>query len=80
MIAVYDLFESITESLLSQLNAMIVTVKCTNGDIHLQMQMGCHEAVPDLKGLQLPGGIISCAVQDEDIIIKAHLPGGDGSC
>ena len=80
IIAVYDFFENITESLLSQLNAMIVTVKCTNSDIHLQMQIGCHEVVPKLTGLQLPGCTISCVIQEEDVIIKAHFPGGDGTC
>jgi len=80
MIAAYDFFETVIETLLPQLNAMMVTVKCAGNAIHLQMQMGCHESMPELTGFQLPGGTISCVVQEEDIIIKAHLPGGDGAC
>lgn len=80
MIAVYAFFETVTEMLLSQLNAMMVTVRCTDNDIHLQMQIGCHEVMPELTGLLLPGGTVSCVVQEEDIIIKAHLPGGDKAC
>lgn len=80
IIAIYDFFENVTEHLLSQLNAMMVTVKSRDGGIQLQMQIGCHEAMPELPELKLAGGTVHCVVQEEDIIIKAHLPGGDSTC
>ena len=75
IIAVYDLFEKLTEMLLDQLSAMVVTAGYTKGILQLRIQAGCKETVKVLPTFSLSGGEVTCAAQDEDLIIEATLGG-----
>ncbi len=76
IIAVYDLFEEVTEMLLGRMTAMMVTATQQNGSIQLQMQVGCKEPLPELPQWSLPGGTVLCEVQDDDLMITATLNQG----
>ena len=76
IIAVYDLFEEVTEMLLGQLSAMMVTAEYAENVLRLRIQAGCREAIASLPAFTLNGGTVTCAAQDEDLIIEAIGQGG----
>ncbi|MBQ8555258.1 MAG: hypothetical protein IJ438_05210, partial [Clostridia bacterium] len=76
IIAMYDLFEEVTEKLLGQLSAMMVTAEYAENALRLRIQAGCKEALSALPSFTLSGGTVTCDAQDEDLIIEAMLQGG----
>ena len=76
MTAAYDLVEQVVEVLLGQLSAMVVTVQCTQGTIHMRVQAGCKDAMPTVTDFSLAGGIVTCEIQDEDLIVEATIGQG----
>ena len=76
IIAVYDLFEEVTEMLLEQISAMMVTAEYTGETLRLRIQAGCKEQVSALPTFTLMGGTVACEAQDEDLIIEAMMQGG----
>ena len=80
IIAVYDLFEEVTETLLGQLSAMMVTAEYAENTLRLRIQAGCKAAVTALPAFTLNVGTVTCDAQDEDLIIEAMLQGGVQAC
>ncbi|MBP3541748.1 MAG: hypothetical protein J6K72_08060 [Clostridia bacterium] len=81
IVAMYDLFENVTEMLQSKLSAMMVTASYTDGVLRLRIQAGCKEAVNEPLNLTLEGGTVTSEAQDEDLIIDAMLEeGGAKAC
>ncbi len=76
IIAAYDLFEDVTEKLLGQLSAMVVTAEYADGTLRMRIQVGCREAVAALPAFSIADGNVSCDAQDEDLIIEATLTQG----
>ena len=76
IIAAYGLFEDVTEKLLGQLSAMIVTAEYADDAFHLRIQAGCREAVSVPPTFMLNGRTIRCESQDEDLIIDAMIEKG----
>ena len=76
IIAAYGLFEDVTEKLLGQLSAMMVTAEYTNDAFHLRIQAGCRETVSAPPTFMLNGRKIQCESQDEDLIIDAMIDKG----
>ena len=76
IIAMYDLFEEVTEKLLDQLSAMMVTAEYAENTLRLRIQAGCKEALSALPSFTLSGGTVTCDAQDEDLIIEAMAKGG----
>ena len=76
IIAMYDLFEEVTEKLLGQLSAMVVTAEYAENTLRLRIQAGCKETLSALPTFTLSGGTINCEAQDEDLIIEAMAKGG----
>ena len=76
IIAMYDLFEEVTEKLLGQLSAMMVTAEYAENTLRLRIQAGCKAALSTLPTFTLNGGTVSCDAQDEDLIIEAMAKGG----
>ena len=72
----YDLFEEVTETLLDQLSAMMVTAEYAENALRLRIQAGCKETVAVLPTFTLSGGTVTCDAQDEDLIIEAMAKGG----
>ena len=76
IIVLYDLFEEVTETLLGQLSAMMVTAEYAENTLRLRIQAGCKAAVTALPTFTLNVGTVTCDVQDEDLIIEAMAKGG----
>ena len=76
IIAIYDLFEALTEKLLGQLSAMMITAECAQNVIRLRIQAGCKEPISNLPSFMLPGGTVEYETQDEDLILTAALGQG----
>ncbi len=76
IIAAYDLFEDVTEKLLGQLSAMMVTAEYADDAFHLRIQAGCKETVSAPPTFTLNGRTIQCESQDEDLIIDAMIEKG----
>ena len=81
IVAMYDLFEDVTEMLQSKLSAMMVTAECTGGVLRLRIQAGCKQVVNDPPAFTLAGGTVACEVQEKDLMIEATLAeGGAKAC
>ena len=76
IITAYDLFEDVTEKLLGQLSAMMVTAAFADGAFRLRIQAGCREEVTVLPTFTLDGRTIRCESQDQDLIIEATIGKG----
>ena len=76
IIAMYDLFEEVTEKLLGQLSAVMVTAEYAENTLRLRIQAGCKEAVTVLPTFMLSSGTVTCEAQDEDLIVEAMAKGG----
>ena len=76
IITAYDLFEDVTEKLLGQLSAMMVTAAFADGAFRLRIQAGCREEVTVLPTFTLDGRPIRCESQDQDLIIEATIGKG----
>ena len=76
IITAYDLFEDVTEKLLGQLSAMMVTAAYADGAFRLRIQAGCREEVTVLPTFTLDGRTIRCESQDQDLIIEATIGKG----
>ena len=78
IISLYDFFEDVLETLLTQLTAMAVLAEYKDGSILLRIQAGCREIPTYSPNLHLTGGAIRAQVQDQDLIIEAAIKqGGD---
>ena len=78
IISLYDFFEDVLETLLTQLTAMAVLAEYKDGSILLCIQAGCREIPTYSPNLHLTGGAIRAQVQDQDLIIEAAIKqGGD---
>lgn len=76
IISMYDLFEEVTETLLGQLSAMMVTAVYAENTLSLRIQAGCKEKVTLLPGFRLKGGTVTCEAQEEDLTLEATVKGG----
>ena len=76
IIAAYDLFEDVTEKLLGQMSAMVVTAEYADGTLRMRIQAGCREAVTAVPAFSIADGKVTCDAQDEDLIIEATLTQG----
>ena len=76
IITAYDLFEDVTEKLLGQLSAMVVTADYADGTLRMRIQAGCKDAVAVLPAFSIADGKVTCDAQDEDLIIEATLTQG----
>ena len=81
VVAAYDLYEKLVERLLDDLTAMMVNLTCTDGNIAMNIQMGCLSDIPPdvLENISLPGADLRWEITDEDIIIDMTITeGGEG--
>ena len=81
VVAAYDLYEKLVERLLADLTAMMVNLTCTDGNIAMNIQMGCLSDISPnvLENISLPGADLRWEITDEDIIIDMTITeGGEG--
>lgn len=81
VVTAYDFYEKLVERLLDGLTAMMVNLTCTDGNIAMNIQMGCISPIsPDvLEDISPPGADLRWELTDEDIILDLTVrEGGEG--
>ncbi len=80
-VAVYDLFEKITENFIGYLNSLFVSLACNNSVIKLRLQLGCDDGadISVLKNLCINGGNIDVDIDGNDITVDILLYEGGAS-
>ena len=78
IIAVYDLYETLVESLLDNVTAMMIRLRCRDGQITIKLQVGCEEDIAQnsLDNITVPFGSFSYEIQEEDAVISYIVPEG----
>ena len=78
IIAVYDLYETLVESLLDNVTAMMIRLHCREGRISIKLQVGCEEQIAQnsLANITVPFGEFSYDIQEEDVMIRYTVPEG----
>ena len=83
MVAAYDFYEVLVERLLEDMTAMMVNLTCANGKIHMNIQMGCSNAIAYqvLDDVHVPCGSFTYDIMEEDAVIDLTITeGGGGVC
>ena len=77
-VAVYDLFEKTVEMFIDDINAFMVSLRCEDSVIRLNLQIGCNEGadVSALDTLTLNKGSVSCDVDENDVAVCILLSEG----
>jgi hypothetical protein len=75
IVAAYDFYEVLVERLLKDITAMMIHLRSENGQIKMNVQMGCREdiAAQVLSDIHIPFGEFSYEVEDEDVVINLTL-------
>jgi len=82
VIAVYDLYEKLVESMLDSVTAMMIRLRCRDGQITIKLQVGCEENIAQnsLANITVPFGSFSYEIQEEDAIVSYIVSeGGAGA-
>jgi hypothetical protein len=79
IVAVYDFCETMLERLLDDITAMMVNLTCKNGNIRMNIQMGCREDIAHqvLSHVDLLYGSFVYDIMDEDIVIDLTICGDE---
>ena len=83
IVSVYDFYENMVEYLLDDLTAMLVNLSCANGNVHMNIQLGCTEDIAQqaLSDVTVPYGSFTYDIADTDVVIDLVISeGGDGKC
>ena len=78
IIAVYDFYENMVERLLDDITAMMVNLRCSKGEIVMNIQMGCTENIAKqvLEDVTMPYGGFTYEIMDEDVVINLVISKG----
>ena len=78
IVAAYDLYEKLVELLLENMTAIMVHLTCTDGNLFMNIQIGCLNIIPQniLADIELPAGDIHWEIADEDIMITMTITEG----
>ena len=80
-VAVYDLFEKTVELFIDDINALMVSLKCENSVIKLNLQIGLNDGADTsaLNTLSLADGSVTCNVDENDVAVYILLSEGGAS-
>ena len=72
IIDIYDCFSRIVEQLLEDMTAILVRLTCRDGEVRMQIQIGCKMEIPKeaLEGIQTRLGTLACQLQEEDLLVE----------
>jgi len=78
LIAAYDFYESLVETLFDQITAMMVRITCKDGTLKMNLQIGCADVIECsvLDAVCAHGGKCTYTVQEEDIAIDYEIAEG----
>lgn len=80
IVSVYDFYENMVEHLLDNLTAMLVNLSCVNGNVRMNIQLGCTEDIAQqvLSDVSIPYGSFTYDIADTDVVINLVISeGGD---
>lgn len=77
-VAIYDIFEKIAEMFIDSINALMVSLKCEDSVIKLNLQIGCNDGVDSslLNTLYINGISVTFEVDENDIAVCILLSEG----
>lgn len=77
-VAVYDIFEKIAEMFIDSINSLMVSLKCEDSVIKLNLQIGCNDGVDSslLNTLSINGISVTFEVDENDIAVCILLSEG----
>ena len=72
VVAVYDFYENLAERLLEKATAFLVNLKCEDGSITANIQIGCSEEIAEqaFAGLTFPHGSFRYEVMENDVVVS----------
>lgn len=78
IVAAYDFYETLIEQLLDNVTAMLVNLTCRNGNIKINIQMGCTEEIAQqvLAGVTISLGDFTYEIMDEDVVVDLIIEEG----
>ncbi len=70
VVAIYDFYENVAERLLDKATAFLINLKCRDGAMTMNIQIGCSEEIAEqeFEGLTFSCGSFRYEVMEEDVI------------
>ena len=80
VVAIYDFYENVAERLLDKATAFLVNLKCQDGAMTMNMQIGCSEEIAEqaFAGLTFSCGSFRYEVMEEDVVVSLTATQGGG--
>ena len=80
VVSIYDFYENVAERLLDKATAFLVNLKCEDGAMHMNIQIGCTEEIAEqvFAGLHFPCGSFRYEVMEEDVVVSLTTNRGGG--
>ena len=80
VVAIYDFYENVAERLLDKATAFLVNLKCEDGAMYMNIQIGCTEEIAEqvFAGLHFPCGSFRYEVMEEDVVVSLTTNRGGG--
>ncbi|MBQ1281523.1 MAG: hypothetical protein IIY16_04700 [Oscillospiraceae bacterium] len=81
VVAAYDFYETMAERLLDDITAMLVNLTCRDGQVRMNIQMGCAQGIAAqvLADVTVPCGSFTYEIMDEDVVIDLVIAEGGGA-
>lgn len=80
VVSIYDFYENVAERLLDKATAFLVNLKCEDGAMTMNIQIGCSEEIAEqaFTGLTFPCGSFRYEVMEEDVVVSLTTNRGGG--
>ena len=80
VVASYDFYENVAERLLDKATAFLINLKCENGIMTMNIQIGCSEEIAEqaFAGLNFSCGSFRYEVMEEDVVVSLTTNRGGG--
>ena len=80
VVAIYDFYENVAERLLDKATAFLVNLKCEDGSVTMNIQIGCSEEIAEqvFAGLTFSCGSFRYEVMEEDVVVSLTTTQGGG--
>ena len=80
VVAIYDFYENVAERLLDKATAFLINLKCEDGAMTMNIQIGCSEEIAEqaFSGLTFSCGSFRYEVMEEDVVVSLTTRQGGG--
>ena len=81
IIAAYDFYENLVETLFDQITAVMVRITCKDGTLQMNLQLGCTNNIENsmIEAIHPNMGAFTYVIQEEDVVINFEISEG-GDC